>query len=146
MLRPLTRLCLLIVGLAGICGVSYGQTVDETAALPRLAAEDPNGFVLEVQRQLSAAGYYNGSLSGILDRATIAGINSLCRHAGTIDDCQEGPLSPRGSEAVALALQSLVPATPVTTEVVAADETAEVPEQKAEVQKEAESGRSPPWA
>lgn len=68
------------------------------------AATDPNGFVREVQRVLSASGDYAGPETGQLDRATISAINRACREAGVFERCGLGPLSPEGAEAVAAAV------------------------------------------
>ena len=89
----------LAVVVAPICALAQdgGNLVD-------LAAKDPNAFVKAVQSDMAGLGHYEGSKNGLLDAHTISAINSLCRAADVLTDCQTGPLSPRGAAAVVKAL------------------------------------------
>jgi len=75
--------------------------------LAKMAISSPNQFVREVQIRLGEGGYYSGQVSGLLTPATIKSINRLCRKAGTLASCQEGPLSAGGSAAIVAALSTL---------------------------------------
>lgn len=85
-------------------GASLAQ---DSQGLLDFLPDDPNGFVRTVQEQLAVAGRFDGRASGQLDRATISAINSVCRDAGVLADCQIGPLSPEGAAAVASAIGQL---------------------------------------
>lgn len=74
---------------------------------PALASSNPNEFVRQVQAKLKGADTYGGPISGTLDRRTIAAINDACREASVLPQCQLGPLSTEGAQAVVTAVNAL---------------------------------------
>lgn len=91
------RLCVLsAMLLSPFPGVAQGLPLD----ILNLTTQDPNAFVLEVQKKLEQKRQYNGPLNGQLNAATIKSINQFCASVGISSECRVGPLSERGSLAL----------------------------------------------
>ncbi|WP_423068391.1 hypothetical protein [Devosia sp. CN2-171] len=121
--RILLGLCVATTALS----VGGGSLAQDSQGLLDFLPDDPNAFVRTVQERLAGAGQFEGAVNGQLDRATISAINSACRDAGVLADCQLGPLSPEGAAAVVTAIGKLA-GEPVPAE---SEATAAAPESPA---------------
>jgi hypothetical protein len=74
----------------------------------RLRWSNANAYTYMIQMRLREFGLYNGSLTGQLNKSTVAAFAKACAAAGHAGACDKGPLSPEAADVISVYLFNTV--------------------------------------